>query len=261
MTDFTNLAALVAQGQSLLDLVKGGHITQLEADSAAKLVEVDVALALKIAQANADIAAAIAPADGKIIHSALTKNRRLLVSSGTVPDDVMAPAMATFSILASVSANSASRSGEVLALLSEIEADITEQFADFDIRSTGEYYGDFNVIKIDWDTNGEAPKGDSLVQLSRIVDGLYGSRVLASNELTTQALVKLVSGELENNSMGNNSEVGKWRYCNHKAKSYKKAFGGYVFSYLKPTSQTGTLYIALPSIVTGLVSHPKEIHF
>jgi hypothetical protein len=26
MTDFTNLAALVAQGQSLLDLVKGGQL-------------------------------------------------------------------------------------------------------------------------------------------------------------------------------------------------------------------------------------------
>jgi hypothetical protein len=261
MTEFSNLAALVAQGQALLDLVKDGHITQLEADNAAKLGEVDAALAAKIAQANTDVANAVAPIDGKIPHTLLTENSKLVVSSGTVPDGIIASASSSFSVSAYVERDPSNRDAGQVVLLSGIETDIKEQFADFDIRTAGHYFDGFNIMKIDWDFGVDFSGADYVMQLSVVAPLGYANRVLTSNETTSQALVKLVSGSLEDHDMVKGATLGKWRYCNFQNAFDKKDFGRYLNVYARATSQTGSLLIALPSIVTGLVSHPKHIHF
>lgn len=257
MTDFTNLAALVAQGQALLDEIKGGKLAQIDASFLQKLADVDVALAAKIAQANADIANAVAPIDGKIPHLPLTKNPALIISSGTVPDDVKTTADSTFSVVAFINRALSNRSAGELALLGEIESDVKEIFADFDIRLNTDYFKAFNVIKIDWDFGVDFVVGETIFGLEGFEGEDYS--LLKSNETTSQVLVKLVSGSVDTNDLLTGAEVNKWRYCNKQ--KFIDSFGGFTYSAAKATSQTGSLLIALPSVVTGLVSHPKHIHF
>jgi hypothetical protein len=259
MTDFTNLAALVAQGQSLLDLVKGGVITQLEADNAAKLGEVDKALALKIAQANTAIANAIAPVNEKIPKKSLTLNNVLAVTSGTVPDGWSVPAAATITTHAMVSYSPLLRDAVVTALLTQMESEVKEQFVDFSMRADAYYFRDFNVIKIDWDFGVDFDGIENLLTIPSVDIGPLGSRFRATSDMTAQSMIKVLSGAVFNDGFSMGSVLGKWRYCSNQ---YIDSGFGYYFNILmQATSQTGSLLIALPSVVTGLVSQPKDIYF
>jgi hypothetical protein len=257
MTDFTNLAALVAQGQSLLDLVKGGHITQLEADNAAKLGEVDAALAAKIAQANTDIANAVAPIDRKIPSIILSLNHIAKVTNGTVPDGWIVDGRVTVSIHDYIEFVSTNRDAAQLALLAEIGSQVKEQFADFDIRAGGYYQNGFNVMQIDWDFGVDFSGVDTVLVIPKVEWSAF-DYTYANSELTAQSLIKVVSGSLLNEAFAKGIELGKWRFCSQKAS--RGVFGSYVNLPLRATSQVGSLLIALPSVVTGHVSHPKDIY-
>jgi hypothetical protein len=253
MTDFTNLAALVAQGQSLLDLVKGGHITQLEADSAAKLGEVDKALALKIAQANTAIANATAPIESKIPLFKVSKNQPLVVSLGSVPDDFLVSSGVSVTVVASMVRDPNARDGAQLALLSGMESDIKEQFVDFDIRSNG-YWGDgFNVVRIAWDFTGGFSES---AWVARLVD-LDGSfQISCLTDLTFASFLKLESGSIVD-SFATGAELGKWRFCAEYRN--QSIFGGYHENGIDTHSETGSVLIALPVASSGLISHPNKL--
>jgi hypothetical protein len=251
MTDFTNLAALVAQGQSLLDLVKGGHITQLEADSAAKLGEVDAALAAKIAQANTDIANATAPISDKIPRIQLSKNQKLLISSGTVPDDFTFAAQVTSELVGYVSP-SATRDPTSLALLTEIETDILEQFSGFNIRKDGPYSSGFNVVRLSWDFTGDFSGEKALFHIGN-------GKITSKSELTFASFMKLESGGVFN-TVSEGAELGKWRFCREtRAGVSDNSFASYHSVTVFVTSVTGSLVMALPVISTGTVDQPQHI--
>jgi hypothetical protein len=252
MTDFTNLAALVAQGQSLLDLVKGGHITQLEADNAAKLGEVDAALALKIAQANTAIANATAPIEGKLPNLVLSLNQQLKVSVGSVPDDVIVPSAVTCSVYASISAYVGQRTIGVMDALMDMETDIKEQFSDFDIRSQTNYLkyaNGMNIIQIDWDF-GTGPLGRVFTLVNRSVG--QRSYIPAVGDVSYVSYIKLISG-----SVGTEGEVGKWLFNSKKVSS--RRFSGVIDVGVSALSATGSLLIAFPAVISGNINHPNEI--
>jgi hypothetical protein len=252
MTDFTNLAALVAQGQSLLDLVKGGHITQLEADSAAKLGEVDAALAAKIAQANTAIANATAPINDKIPRIQLTKNQELYITDGTVPDDMRASMGTSFEFIERVAGEQSQRTAGAMSKLAEIETDLVQQFADFNISENTEHLASWNIIRISWDFNAAAPLGwiafNDSVGLSESVPMMSG--------LMSAALVKLESGGAEK-YWAEGCELGKWRFCSSPLEGAR--FGGYRHVHPIATTPTGSMLVALPVTVSGVIAHPRDL--
>jgi hypothetical protein len=252
MTDFTNLAALVAQGQSLLDLVKGGHITQLEADNTAKLGEVDAALALKMAQANTAIANATAPIEGKLPKLVLSLNQQLKVSDGSVPDDVIVPSAVTCSVVENIGVHVSQRTVGAMTILMEMENDIKEQFSDFDIRAQGNYLkyaGGMNVVQIDWDFGT-----DPLGRIFRLVNRSVGqaSYIPAVGDVSYVSYIKLISG-----SVGTEGEVGKWLFNSKKVSS--RRFSGVIDVGVSALSATGSLLIAFPAVISGNINHPNEI--
>jgi hypothetical protein len=252
MTDFTNLAALVAQGQSLLDLVKGGHITQLEADNAAKLGEVDAALALKIAQANTAIANATAPINDKIPRIQLTKNQELVVSSGTVPDDVVVRSGVSFELVTYVSKRQSDRSTGARYLLDVMESDVKEQFSDFDIGKERAHPSGWNVLRVSWDFSGLAYDRNWLIQ-NKSVSGATATNYGSS---TSAALVKLEEGEAAG-FWASGCEVGKWRFCSNT--NGGSEFGGHRVVHVTTLTKNGSMLIALPVTVSGVIAHPHDL--
>jgi hypothetical protein len=253
MTDFTNLAALVAQGQALLDLVKGGHITQLEADNAAKLGEVDKALALKIAQANTDVANATAAIEDKVPHIQMSRNQELIIGSGTVPDDLEVSGFSILTLHEFVDMSVGGRSASAIAELTNIEADIKEQFQDFSIAPGGGYAKDFNILKFDWDNTVGFETSEFLVRLGTY---LKGSAKVTGNEYTAAAFVKVLSGTVSGDWVDGYVE-GKWRFCSKIKRDV--GFGRYSNATISSESQTGSMLIALPLLATGVISHPKNL--
>jgi hypothetical protein len=253
MTDFTNLAALVAQGQSLLDLVKGGHITKLEADSAAKLGEVDLALAAKIAQANADVVAATAPINGKIPHLKLTRNQELLISTGSIPDNVNVSLGVVVSLVGYIDAVASLRGAGELLLLSGIEADIKQQFADFDIGKDRNYIAGFNIVQIDWDITGLSD--DWLFSIDSAK--LDSQKFSVAGDFAWASFVKVNSGVLRSGGFTGSSEVGAWRFGSEKTN--RSGFGRIDYASIHANSQVGSFLLALPVVVSGALSHPNDI--
>jgi hypothetical protein len=251
MTDFTNLAALVAQGQALLDLVKGGHITQLEADNAAKLGEVDKALALKIAQANTAIANTTAPINDKIPRIQLTKNQELYITNGTVPDDMRASLGTSFEFIERVAGDQSQRTAGAMSKLAEIETDLVQQFADFDIGKNRNHVGSWNIIRISWDfsdrTAGWIAFNDSVG---------VGEPVPMMSGMMAAALVKLESGGAKE-YWAEGCELGKWRFCSSPLGGWR--FGGYRHIHPKATTPTGSMLVALPVTVSGVIAHPRDL--
>jgi hypothetical protein len=254
MTDFTNLAALVAQGQSLLDLVKGGHISQLEADNAAKLGEVDAALTAKIAQANVDIANATAPINDKIPRIQLTKNQELFITSGTVPDDMYLSAGVTSTLISTINRVAVNRVEPEVSLLSGIEADIKEQFSDFEITEATLYLAGFNVIRLAWDFGEPVINKVIAYMSSKYITGVNG--IPKSCELSSCAFLKLESGDI-NGFWSEGVELGKWRFTG-KVLTVEN-FGGYSPHHPLTNSQSGSLLLALPVTVSGVIDHPDKL--
>jgi hypothetical protein len=257
MTDFTNLATLVAQGQALLDEIKGGKLAQIDASFLQKLADVDATLAAKIAQANTDIANAVAPIEGKIPSVILSVNHIAKVTNGTVPDGWIVDGGVIVSTHDYIEFVSTNRDAAQLALLAEIESQVKEQFADFDIRINVHYQNGFNVMQLDWDFGVDFAGTDTVLVIPKIAESAF-SYTYANSELTAQSLIKVLSGSLVNEAFSEGYELGKWRFCS--AKMLKGGFGSYVNLPLRATSRVGSLLIALPSVVTGLVSHPKDIY-
>jgi hypothetical protein len=256
MTDFTNLAALVAQGQSLLDLVKGGHITQLEADSAAKLVEVDVALALKIAQANTAIANATKPVDSKIPHLQLSANQELKITSASIPDDMLVSAGVTIELFENIARSGDARTTEAYQLLIDMQNEIKEQFADFSIRDSISYALEFNVIRLSWDFSGDFVARKTLLKL---MTAKRMSSFFQRADQTAAAFLKLESGGISG-ELTDGHELAKWRYCSTLgSKHWQGQFGAYrPFSIIAET-ETGSLLLALPAVITGSIGHPSNL--
>jgi hypothetical protein len=256
MTDFTNLAVLVAQGQALLDLVKGGHITQLEADNAAKLGEVDTALALKIAQANTAIANATKPVDSKIPHLQLSANQELKITSGSVPDDMWVSKGVTIEVLENISRQGSGRTAGAYQLLIEMQNDIQEQFADFSIRDGISYVLEFNVIRLSWDFTGDFTGFNSLLKLNTAKNVPTFFQVA---DQTVASFLKLESGGVIG-ALTDGCELAKWRYCSTlDHKHWEGHFGAYKEFYIAAETQTGSLLLALPAVITGSIGHPSNL--
>jgi hypothetical protein len=256
MTDFTNLAVLVAQGQALLDLVKGGHITQLEADSAAKLRGVDKALAAKIAQANTAIANATAPINDKIPRIQLSKNQELITTVGSVPDYMFLNKAVTSTLIATINAKEALRDSAQLDQLSEISADVIEQFPDFDIRKNANYIRGFSIIRLDWDYGADFDGRDYIAFMDTRSSGDDAAQYPLGAEVTSAAFVKLISGEAIYQWTNGNVE-GKWRFCHETSTSDIFAEGRAGHPLAK--TQVGSMLIALPVTTTGTIDHPYKL--
>lgn len=257
MTEFSNLAALVAQGQALLDEIKGGKLAQIDASFLQKLVDVDAALAAKIAQANTDIAAATAPINDKIPRIVLSKNIACAISSGTVPDGWVLNSACSVVLVDHIGWKSSVRDAAELVLLGSIENDVKEQFADFLIHSDKNYFSEFNIVRLDWDFGGGFDGSETLFTLPQFIAGTSSSGFGVDTEITAQSFMKLVTGVVGNANISKNHLLGKWRYCNEQY--VRDRFGDYESVGLTAYSQTGSVLIALPSVVTGLVSHPENI--
>lgn len=246
MTDFTNLATLVAQGQSLLDLIQGGHITQLEADNLAKLNEIDVDYAAKKAVWDAAIANSI----DYVPNIILTKNQNLFITSGSVPDDSALNSYATTELVQTVT-KSAPRTQTEIDLLNEIQTDLQTVFSGFDIRSGNDYVFGFNVIRLSWDFTADPNASKWLFHMHGKSE--HGIETQVASATTSAAFVKLESGALLHNNWGKGNADGKWAYGN-QVFPVAGGFGSYRNAIGIASSTIGSLLICLPAVVTGDIS-------
>jgi hypothetical protein len=245
MTDFTNLAALVAQGQSLLDLVKGGHITKLEADNAAKLSGLQADFEDRKASWDVLVNGYVNSATNIV----LTKNQTLLLS-GTVPLYVGARSGVEFELVSAITDRGDDRDAGQMAFLTDIERDVKEAFPAFNVNSDKSYLKNFNIIRVTWDFTGLALPLFVLYLQSK---GKNESAVSAGSTYTSAALVKLESGDVIQTRFFSGAEVGKWRYCSQVRQGIDY-FGAGAHLTGDVSSETGSLLIALPLAVLGDIS-------
>jgi hypothetical protein len=228
VTDFTNLATLVAQGQSLLDLIQGGHITQLEADNLAKLNEIDVDYAAK----KAVWGAAITNSIDYVPNIILTKNQDLFITSGSVPDFSALNSYATTELVQAVT-KLAPRTQPEIDLLNAIQTDLNTVFPEFDIRAGNDYVFGFNVIRLSWDFT-------AVPDASKWLFHMHGK-----SEHGIETLL--------HNNWGKGNADGKWVYGN-TVFPVAGGFGSYRNAVGIASSTIGSLLICLPVVVTGDIS-------
>lgn len=240
----TQIAALVTAANNLTGSVNGkmGQIDQkVDAAEAAYLVQLE------------DL-------KNRLPRLLVTKNYRMLdTDANGVPDSWGQHSEVTASVVRTISqlSEAAGRPAADITLLAQIEADVREQYPDFDIRKSAFYRAPFNVWQYQWAAN-VAPVSGYLsypVASDQAVSGDPGS-VPLNSYLTVAAFVKVVDGGL-NGAWANGAASGKWRWCS-LVLNPARTFSLYTALHPFRVGNSGIVQVALAGASTGVVSHPAS---
>lgn len=240
----TQIAALVTAANTLTGSVNGkmGQIDQ----------KVDAAGAAYLAQLD-DL-------KNRLPRLLVTKNYRMLdTDANNVPDSWGQHGEVTASVVRQISqlSEAAGRPAADIALLSQIEADVREQYPDFDIRKSAHYRAPFNVWQYQWAANANPVSGylSYPVASDQQLSGDPGSLPLNSY-VTVAGFVKVVEGGL-NGAWAQGSVLGKWRWCSLVINP-AKTFSLYTALHPFRVGNSGVAQVALVGASTGVVSHPAS---
>ncbi|EJI1385460.1 hypothetical protein ABVF78_004240 [Vibrio alginolyticus] len=253
MSDFTAIGQLVTEARNLLDSIKGGAIRTMQNSFDSSLVGWGNKLDKAIAKYNDDFLNVISPAADQLPNIALTSNQTLVIADGhTIPSSFRANAHVTIDLVKHIPSNPATRDGNALSLLTDIESDIRKEFNDFSLRKNSHYKKGFNIVRLSWDFSGKPPEW-------LIFPTYNGSSVPVVSMMTAAAFVKLESGSLNSAAIAfaEGAALGEWRFTQ---KTYLGSnFGAYLHCHPYASSDTGSMLIALPVIGTGYIDHPKKL--
>ncbi|MDK8377643.1 hypothetical protein [Pseudomonas aeruginosa] len=241
----TQIASLVGASNNLTGAVNG------------KMGQIDA----KVAQAEARFDQNMELMKNRLPRLAVTRNFIMNpVAAGTYPEFFGFHQEISWSRIAQISnlSEAAGRPASDIALLAQIEADVKEQFPDFNIGKSSYYRSAFGVWQLAWSKLAE-PQSSNYIAYPAAADGsqtLGVSSVPMNSYLTVGAFVKVVDGEIYS-SWGSGSVKGKWRWCSVVMEP-AAPFASYIHLHPKRASSSGVIQCALVGAATGVISHPNH---
>ena len=241
----TQIAALVTAANNLTDNVSG------------KISEIDAALVAAGVSYNAQLE----DLKNRLPRLAVTKNMLMTdADANGFPDSWGFHSELTLTKIETIARTSEAtgRPAADVTLLAQIEADVKEQFPDFDIRKSNYYRQDFNVWQMQWSANAVSPNAGYLAYpYAADYNGNADAAVAVpvNSYVTVGAFVKLVDGVLGNTSWDKGARAGKWTWCSSVIEPTRQ-FG--IYTHLHPirNSGAGVVQVALAGACTGVVTHP-----
>ena len=239
----TQIAALVTAANNLTGAVNG------------KMGQIDQ----KVDDAEAAYLAQLETLKNRLPRLLVSKNMRMLDSEpNNVPDNWGQHVDVTGSKVMQIITNSeaAGRPADQIALLAQIEADVKEQFPDFDIRKSSYYRASFNIWQYQWSTLGASPYLAFPLAADQQNASLDSGHVPTNSYLTIAGFVKVVEGSISG-SWANGNAPGKWRWCSTVLDPTNGLFAAYTPLHPLRASATGVVQCALVGACTGVVTHPR----
>lgn len=243
MSTEQQLAAVVSAANNLTGVVTG------------KIGEIDKALEA----AQRTYREQIASLDQRLPRLALTQNFSMapdatgnLIEGWDIHQQVTTKKLRAITTLS----QEAGRPQADIDFMRQVQADVREQFPDFDIRASEYWRNVIHVWQMKWSSN---TGGAAWLAYPRSVDDgkVSGGRPLILNSsLTIGAFVRIVSGEV-NNAWCTGAEKGKWRWCSVVMQP-TRMFGHYWFIHPMCITADGEVEVMLAGACTGVVTHPAD---
>jgi hypothetical protein len=236
------LAAVVSAANNLTNTVTG------------KVGEIDKALA----DARLQYDAQLLDLKSRLPRLAVTKNFTLLPNTaGTLIDSWGIHGQVTTTKLRSITpvSQAVGRPAADVEFMLKVQADVREQFPNFDIRATDYWRGAINVWQMKWTEADSSPwLAFPYATDQTLANG--AAAVPLNSYLTLGAFVRVVDGSISG-AWSTGSQKGKWRWCSAVV-SPSGAFGAYFHLHPMRTSSTGLIEIMLAGACTGVVTDPGD---
>ncbi|WPN99465.1 hypothetical protein [Pseudomonas sp. MUP55] len=242
MSTEQQLTAVVNAANALTNVVTG------------KIDEIDRVLS----EANAKYDEQLSSLNSRLPRLAVTKNFHMqpdstekLIDGWYVHTEVTATKVRTIT----QQAQSAGRPDADVEFMRQVQADVREQFPDFDIKSAGYWRNTVNVWQMKWSAN------DSLTWLAfpASIDAgrLSGTTpVPLNNCMTMGAFVRVNEGSIEG-AWANGNKKGKWRWCSTLFLP-DNVFANYMHVHPTRSSVTGSVDVMLAGACTGVITTPND---
>jgi hypothetical protein len=236
------LAAVVSAANNLTGVVTG------------KIGEID--RALEVAQRT--YREQIASLDQRLPRLALTQNFSMAPdATGNLIEGWDIHQQVTTTKLRTVTSASqkAGRPSADVDFMQQVQADVREQFPDFDIRAAEYWRNGIHVWQMKWTDNTVS----AWLAYPRSVDDgkLSGGRPLLMNStVTIGAFVRLIDGEISG-AWSTGAEKGKWRWCSVVMQP-TRMFGHYWVIHPMCFTANGVVEVMLAGACTGVVTHPAD---
>ncbi|MGN7738865.1 hypothetical protein ACTJKT_02565 [Pseudomonas sp. 22526] len=242
MSTEQQLAAVVSAANNLTNTVTG------------KVGEIDKALA----DARQQYDAQLQDLKIRLPRLAITKNFTLLPNTaGTLIDSWGIHGQVTTTKLRSITSASQAvgRPAADVEFMLKVQADVREQFPNFDIRATDYWRGAINVWQMQW-TEIDASPWLAFPYANDQTSAAAVAAVPLNSYLTMGAFVRVVDGSISG-AWSTGSQKGKWRWCSATV-SPSGVFGSYYHLHPMRTSSTGLIEIMLAGACTGVVTDPGD---
>lgn len=242
MSTEQQLAAVVNAANNLTNTVTG------------KVGEIDQAIANSRQQYDSQLA----DLKNRLPRLAVTKNFTLMPNAaGTAIDGWGTHELVTSTKLRTISPVSQTMGRAVadVEFMLKVQADVREQYPNFDIRATEYWRGAINVWQMKWTQTDISPwLAFPYVSDQTLANG--GAAVPLNSYLTLGAFVRVVEGSLSG-AWSHGWEKGKWRWCS-TVMSPSGQFGAYYHLHPVRTSSVGLVEIMLAGACTGVVTEPGD---
>lgn len=242
MSTEQQLAAVVSAANNLTNLVAG------------KVGEIDSALA----EARHAYDAQLLDLKSRLPRLAVTKNFSLYPSAdGKLIDNWGIHSEVTCTKLRSITtfSQASGRPQADVDFMLQVQADVREQFPDFDIRASDYWRTAVNVWQMKWSTADTSPWLAYPYPIDTALANGTGA-VPQNSYLTMGAFVRVVDGTVSG-AWSTASEKGKWRWCSMVI-SPTGLFGTYYHLHPLRTSASGVIELMLAGACTGVVTSPGD---
>lgn len=242
MSTEQQLAAVVSAANNLTNTVAG------------KVGEIDKALA----DAQRKYEDQLLSLSRHIPRVAMTKNFHMAPDvTGNLIDGwyVHTQVTATKSRTITQAAQSAGRPQADVDFMRQVQADVREQFPDFDISSAEYWRNPIHVWQMKWSEDNVSPwlAFPCAVDMER----LSGTTPVPLNtHMTIAAFVRVVEGSVDGTWTTGNKK-GKWRWCSVPVPP-TGFFSHYMHIHPMRTSGSGLIEVMLGGACTGVVTHPSD---
>jgi hypothetical protein len=236
------LAAVVSAANNLTGVVTG------------KIGEID--RALEVAQQT--YREQLASLNRRLPRLAITKNFTMVPDAdGNLVDGWGIHQQVTTTKLRTITNHSeaAGRPQADVDFMRKVQADVQEQFPDFNIQATEFWRNAIYVWQMKWSENTGSPwlAFPASVDSSKIGGG---GTVLLNSTLTMGAFVRVVEGEISG-AWSKGAEKGKWRWCSWTILP-TGGFGQYTLIHPMRVTAGGVVEVMLAGACSGVVTHPAD---
>ncbi|PHN30172.1 hypothetical protein [Pseudomonas sp. ICMP 460] len=242
MSTEQQLAAVVSAANALTTVVTGkiGDIDKALADARVKYEE-------QLSSLNSRLPRLAVTRNFHMVPDATEK----LIDGWYVHTEVAATKLRTIT----QAAQSAGRPNADVEFMNQVQADVREQFPDFDIRAAGYWRNPVNVWQMKWSENNSV--GWLAFPTSVDAGRLSGTTpVPLNNCMTMGAFVRVSEGAIDG-AWASGNKKGKWRWCSAQLMP-DNFFANYMHIHPIRSSATGSVEVMLAGACTGVVTRPTD---